>query len=281
MKFKFPKITEYDIILLALIVWLTAFLYPSFNTTAELNVSAICTFIPASVLCPIIYYLAHKKFNSFMKIFFAVTSWFLIVLATMLITAFVATRGYSASHIYPASLVQPLLGAELLVTMLYSIKKPKLRWYNFFYLVVFWAFAMPKSFGTSWAAFKPSEFFFGDFLTFVVPAILYLHLVEVRKSETRISTHIRKQIKAYKVRFLRLGHFGIYILFIAAAMFLTLDMVFLKFFSSSSYLIISVELASPVTWLLFGVITVGMLMLIPTVIAILVRRRNRRKEFDF
>ncbi len=261
---KFPKINEYDVALLAVIAWITFWVYPSLNFSAELNTVALYLVVPNFALVPILWALVKSKINAFLKVFLLFTSWFLLVLAVMVIAAKFGSTTSVGAIALPSSVIQPLMGATVLASLLASLKKPRIRWFNFVSLTAYWAINMPKSFSTSWTMFDPSKFFFGDFISFILPMILYLHLVELRRSESRAISYLGKHIKGHrKIRVFRFGHFGAYILLITLGVFLTLDLFFLKLFRPSPYLLTSIELTSPMAWLLLALVTVAILILIP------------------
>lgn len=265
---RFPNVTEYDVALLAIIVWIMVLIYPAFNSPVELNPIALYLLIPNFTLVPIIWALVKSRINAFLKVFLLFTSWFIIIIVVMVVSAKFGTINPSTGSLtMPGTIVQPVVGAAALVFLLASLRKPKLRWFNFLMLTSYWALYMPKSFNVSWTLFDPSRFFFGDFISFILPMLLYFHLVELRRSESRIIPYVRKHIKEHwKIRAFRLGHFGAYILLIVLAMFLTLDLFFLKLFDPSAYLLMSVELTSPMAWLLLGLVTVSILILAPTAV---------------
>lgn len=277
---KFPRINEYDIALLAVIAWITFALYPSFETSATVNWIILYDFVPLFFLVPMVFFLTKRKLNAFLKVFILLTTWFLVILTFIFLSATVATRDPFGNITFPVSVVQPALGASTLLTLLYSLRRPRVRWFNFVSISTYWAFYMTKGFGNTWATFKPMEFFTGDFLTLVLPMILYLHLVDVRRSESRIIAGIKKLSTHWRLRAVRAVHFAIYVAIVSLGMFLTLDLFFLKLFGTSAYLMLSLELASPLVWLLLSLITVGILVMLPVSIAALVRKIKERGKDD-
>jgi hypothetical protein len=257
---KLPKLNEYNVLLLVVIAWITVWAYPSFRFPITLNPVLLYLLIPNFLLTPILWAVLKSKINAFLKVFLLLTSWFLLVVAVMVVTKFADAT----------SIIQAVMGAGTLMSLLASLKTTRLRWLNFVWLTFYWAVAMPKSFGTSWAMFDPSKFFFGDFIQFILPLVLYFHLIDLRKSESGAITYTRKHIEGYrKIRVFRFGHFGAYLLLVAAGIFLTLDLFFLKLFGPSAYLLTSVELASPMAWLIISLMTIAILILAPvTVVAV-------------
>lgn len=261
---KFPKINEYDMALLVVIAWIMVWIYPALSFPVELDTVTLYLIIPNFTLAPILWVLIRSKINTFLKVFLLFTSWFAIVAAAMVISATLGTASPSGNVVLSGSTVQPLLGAGVLLMLLTSLRKARLRWFNFITLTTWWAIYLPKSFNASWTMFDPSNFFFGDFISFILPMILYLYLVELRKSEGRVIAYMGKHIKGHRrIRVFRLGHFGGYIALIVIGMFLTLNLFFLKLFGPSAYLLMSVELTSPTAWLLLAFITIAILVLVP------------------
>lgn len=265
---KFPKINEYDVALLAIIAWIMVLVFPSFNFPVELNTVTLYVIIPNFSAVPALWFLIKSRINAFLKVFLLLTSWFLIVVAVIVASAVFGRAGSSVgSIVFPATFVQPLLGSGMLVLFLVSVRKPKLRWFNFILLTSYWAIYMPKSFNVSLASFDASKFFLGDFLSFIMPMILYLYLVELRRSEGKVVTYTGKHIQGRRrIRAFRLGHLGAYFFLVMLAMFLTSDLFFLKLFNPSVYLLMSIELASPMVWLLLGLVTISILVLVPVVV---------------
>jgi hypothetical protein len=240
--------------LFVIIAWISIWAYPSFRFPITLNPILLYLLIPNFLLAPIIWAVGKSKINAFLKVFIIFTSWFLLVVAVM-----VSSKVFDAT-----SLIQAVMGVGLTVSLLSALKEPRLKWINFLWLTLFWATSMSKSFSVSWALFDPSKFFFGDFVSFILPMVLYLYLVDLRKSEGKTIAYVKKHVKGYRrIRVFRFGHFWAYILLMTVGVFLTLNFFFLRLFGPSVYLLTSVELTSPMAWLLMALATLVILILVP------------------
>lgn len=272
---KLKKFCEYDLFVLIIIVWLMNVIYPTidfkFDAPTELMFYVV---IPGAVALSFVFAL-DKVIHVSTRIGVPITISVLVFLSIFLSAFLVPWLDLGKTIHLSNSVVQPLAGACTFIALLSSMKKPRLRWPCFIGLIVYLTWKNPSE---TFSAFRPIGFFWGSFIRFVFPSVLYLQLAGSTSTERKVVAGLRHVKKAFVFRMLRVLHLGVYVSLIFSMMYLTLNLQILKTFYPSLYLLKSIELVSPFGWVLVSLLTISVVGIIPLAILAAIQKVRSGKH---
>jgi len=222
---------EYDFLSLIICAWIVSKLHPWLPASIPIPQQLFQVgFIGTFLVSPFLFWLWVKnwKIDPFIKVILVPTFWFF----STLIPVFLQGRVTEISRDWLTYLLFFFL-AE-------AIWKPSHRWICFLAVTFLWAWFMP-----GWGRLD-SQTVWLSFKEFLLPLFLYLWIAGMGGREHKLM----KKLKIPRIaRPLRFAHLLLYLVIFYVAVNLTLNLTILKWFSPSSYLLLSAELHSMVGWL--------------------------------